>query len=255
MRRLDGLNAVVTGAAGGIGSLVAARLREAGAHVTGVDRLPCPACDEAIAADLSSQAGVADLSSALAGLEVDLLVNIAGMQYFGPLDRQDASSIWLGYAVNLIAPTALIRAVLPQMQRRRAGQIVNIGSVMGAINYPFFAAYSASKAGLKGLSEGLRRELAGHGIHVTHVAPRAVRTAFNNDDVNRFMALTRMTADEPAVVADRIVRAILLREKDVSIGLRERMFARLNALLPRLIDAGLSGQARKARGLFPSTTD
>lgn len=255
MRRLDGLSATVTGAAGGIGSLVAARLREAGAHVTGVDRVPCPACDDSIPADLSSQAGVAELSGALAARRVDLLVNIAGMQYFGPLERQDAASIWLGYAVNLIAPTALIRAVLPQMQRRRDGQIVNIGSVMGSINYPFFSAYSGSKAGLKGLSEGLRREVGGLGVHVTYVAPRAVRTAFNDDQVNRFMALARMKADEPAIVADRILRAILRREKDVSIGLRERMFSRLNAILPRLIDAGLSLQTRKARGLFTSTVD
>ncbi|MDI1295006.1 MAG: SDR family NAD(P)-dependent oxidoreductase [bacterium] len=252
MRRLDGQTVVLTGAAGGIGSLVAARLRESGATIVGVDRVDCPACSETIMADLSNEPGLAALSTVLAGRHIDILVNIAGVQYFGPMARQAAASIWLNYVVNLIAPATLIRAVLPQMQARRAGQIVNIGSVMGSINYPFFAAYSSSKAGLKGLSEGLRRELHGMGIAVTHIAPRAVRTAFNNSDVHRFMDLTGMVADEPVVVADRIVAAIIGRERDVAIGFRERMFMRINALLPRVIDAGLSAQTVKARGLFPS---
>ena len=252
MRRLDGQQVVLTGAAGGIGSLVAARLRDCGAWVVGVDRVACTTCDESIIADLSSESGLADLSLDLAARRVDILVNIAGVQYFGPMERQAPASIWLGYVVNLIAPATLIRAILPQMQARKTGQIVNIGSVMGAINYPFFAAYSSSKAGLQGLSEGLRRELHGLGIAITHIAPRAVRTAFNNSDVNRFMDLTGMAADDPAVVADRIVAAIVGRERDVVIGFRERLFMAINALLPRAIDAGLSAQTIKARSLFPA---
>lgn len=251
MRRLDGQQVVLTGAAGGIGSLVAKRLRESGACVLGVDRVDCPTCDETILADLSSEEGLSALSATLAGRHVDILVNVAGVQYCGPMAHQAASSVWMGYVVNLIAPAVLIRAVLPQMQARGAGQIVNIGSVLGSINYPFFASYSSSKAGLKGLSEGLRRELHGLGIAITHIAPRAVRTAFNTGDVNRFMELTGMTADDPAVVADRIVKAITGRERDVVIGFRERLFMRLNAILPRAIDAGLSGQTAKARALFP----
>tara|TARA_R110000868_G_scaffold25761_6_gene100128 strand:- start:2956 stop:3714 length:759 start_codon:yes stop_codon:yes gene_type:complete len=251
MRRLDRQQVVLTGAAGGIGSLVAVRLRDSGASVVGVDRVDCPACDETILADLSTENGLAELSATLLGRHVDILINIAGVQYFGPMAHQAASSIWLGYVVNLIAPATLIRAVLPQMQARGAGQIINIGSVLGSINYPFFASYSSSKAGLKGLSEGLRRELHGLGISITHIAPRAVRTAFNNSDVNRFMELTGMTADDPAVVADRIVKAISGRERDVVIGFRERLFMRLNAILPRAVDAGLSAQTVKARALFP----
>lgn len=250
MSRLEGRKLVVTGAAGGIGSLVCALFRAEGAHVTGVDRVPCEGCDESIVADLSTPQGLEELSMQLAGRRVDILANIAGIQYFGPAERQSAQSIWLGYAVNLIAPVTLIRAVLPQMQARGDGQIVNVGSVLGAINYPYFAAYSSSKAGLKGFSEGLRRELSGMGIAVTYIAPRAVRTAFNNAEVNRFMAMTGMTADDPQHVARQIVEAVIARRCELSIGFRERIFTRLNALFPRLIDAGLSGQAVKARSLF-----
>ena len=182
-----------------------------------------------------------------------MLVNIVGFQYFGPMERQAADNIWLGYAINIIAPATLIAAVLPQMQVRNSGHIVNLGSVMGAINFPYFAAYSSSKAGLKGLSEALRREVHGRGIAVTYIAPRAVRTAFNTADVNRFMAMTGMAADSPEHVADRIVKAIAGRKKDVVIGGKESLFARLNALFPRVVDAGLADQTAKASTMFLPT--
>ena len=133
---------------------------------------------------------------------------------------------------------------------RGDGQVVNIGSMLGAVKYPFFASYSSAKAGLQGLSEGLRREIGGGGIAVTYIAPRAARTAFNSPAVMRFMELTKMKTDEPEFVADRIVAAILERRKEVFIGFQERLFMRLNALVPRLIDMGISPQAAKARHLF-----
>ena len=253
MKQLDGKSIFVTGAAGGIGTLVCQRLRAAGAHVTGIDRISCPAADVTIVTDLSDQAALSQLGAHLAGQRVDMLVNIAGFQYFGPMERQAADNIWLGYAINIIAPATLIAAVLPQMQARNSGHIVNLGSVMGAINFPYFAAYSSSKAGLKGLSEALRREMHGRGIAVTYIAPRAVRTAFNTADVNRFMAMTGMAADSPEHVADRIVKAILARKKDVVIGGKESLFARLNALFPRVVDAGLAGQTAKASTMFLPT--
>lgn len=250
MRRLDGCRAVVTGAAGGVGSLVATRLRAAGAHVTGIDRIACDACDASIVTDLADAERLATLARTLADAPVDLLVNIAGLQYFGLAEDQDPAHVRTEYAVNLIAPAVLIAAVLPQMKARKAGQIVNIGSVLGSINYPYFATYSSSKAGLKGLTEGLRREVNGLGIHVGYIAPRAMNTGFNSADVNRFLALAGMTADDPAAVADRIVRAILDRRRQVEIGWREALLIRVNALFPRLIDAGLASQTVRARALF-----
>ncbi|WP_448661186.1 SDR family NAD(P)-dependent oxidoreductase [Sphingomonas sp. CJ20] len=250
MSRLEGRTVVMTGAGGGIGSLVARRLRGEGARVIGVDRSPGTDCDETLACDLSDPVALAALAGTLAARPVDILVNVAGAQYFGEADAQGLDSIRLCYAVNLIAPAALTRAVLPGMLARGRGQIVNIGSAMGAIPYPYFATYSSSKAGLKALSEALRREVGGRGIAVTHVAPRAVKTAFNNAAVNRFLERVKMRADDPGDVADVIVRAILARRNDVAIGAAERFYARLNALAPRLIDRGLAGQAAKARTLF-----
>ncbi|MCK8455139.1 MULTISPECIES: SDR family NAD(P)-dependent oxidoreductase [Sphingomonas] len=250
MSPLEGRRIVLTGAAGGIGGLLAARLRLCGAHVTGVDRVPSDACDDHIVANLADPEALADLATHLGDRHIDILANVAGLQHFGPFERQGATGIALGYAVNLVAPAVLASAVVPQMVARGDGQIVNIGSVMGAVPYPYFTAYSSAKAGLKGLSQALRRELGGRGIAVTHVAPRAVRTGFNTATIERFMTLTKMTADDPATVVDRILRAIERRERDVSIGLPERVFTQLNAMVPRLVDRGLAGQVLTARGLF-----
>ncbi len=253
MSPLEGRRIVLTGAAGGIGGLLAARLRGCGAHVTGVDRVASPACDDHLVANLADPAALADLGAQLAGRHVDILANVAGLQYFGPFEQQGATGIALGYAVNLVAPAVLASAVVPRMIARGDGQIVNIGSVMGAVPYPYFTAYSSAKAGLTGLSQALRRELGGRGIAVTHVAPRAVRTGFNTATIERFMALTKMSADDPATVVDRIFRAIERRERDVSIGLPERVFSQLNALLPGVVDRGLAGQVLTARALFQDT--
>uniref|UniRef100_UPI0035C9DB68 SDR family NAD(P)-dependent oxidoreductase n=1 Tax=uncultured Sphingomonas sp. TaxID=158754 RepID=UPI0035C9DB68 len=250
MSRLDGRTVVLTGAAGGIGSLVAARMQALGASIVGVDRIPCPACDQHIVADLANAEDLAALAERLTVFPVDILVNVAGLQYFGPFEDQPAMALRTGYLVNLVAPATLISAVLPAMRARGAGQIVNIGSVMGTVNYPFFAAYSSAKAGLRGLSEALRREVQADAVAVTYIAPRAVRTAFNSAAVTTFMTMTGMRADDPESVADRIVAAIVARRKDVSIGVMETFFMRLNSLFPRLVDVGLAGQAAQARRLF-----
>lgn len=250
MSQLEGARVVLTGAAGGIGSLVTTRLRMAGAHVIGVDRVEAVASQECLACDLSNPEGLEALAITLASSQVDVLVNLAGLQYFGPLDDQGAARIALGYAVNLVAPAILTSAVLPQMIARKSGQIVNIGSVMGAVPYPYFTTYSSAKAGLKAFSQALRREVAGRGIAITYIAPRAVRTAFNTAAVERFLELSKMTADRPEHVADAIVAAIERRATDVSIGLPERVFTQLNAALPSLIDRGLAKQVMTARALF-----
>jgi short-subunit dehydrogenase len=250
VKRLDGATVVITGAAGAIGSRLAHSLRGRGTTVVGIDRQPCSACDRTIEADLSDPGSIERTAQALQSEPVDLLVNVAGAQYFGPADQQDPASIALTYTVNLVAPATLIAAVLPGMLARGEGQIANIGSVMGTIAYPYFATYSSSKAGLAGLSDALRRELGGRGITVTHIAPRAIATGFNSAAVNRFLELVKMHADAPDQVAQRIARAILDQRRSLSIGVAEGVFARINALAPSLIDRGLAGQVAKASTLF-----
>jgi len=248
--RLEGKIVALTGAAGGIGNLLCRELKREGASITGIDRVDCCEAHETVIADLSTQNGLAEVCDLLSTKRVDLLVNLAGMQYFGPFDRQEPRQIWNGYVVNLIAPAILTRSVLPQMKTRGSGQIVNIGSVLGAVNYPYFATYSSSKAGLRGFSEALRRELGKSPIAVTYIAPRAVRTAFNDATVNRFLEIAKMHPDEPEDVARRIANAIIARKKEVTLGIAEHFYTRLNGLCPRLVDTGLQGTVSKAQILF-----
>ncbi|KPL68464.1 short-chain dehydrogenase [Erythrobacter sp. SG61-1L] len=250
MKPLEGRVAFVTGAAGGIGAPVARLLRDAGAYVVGVDRADCPACDEIIVADLAQDDAVHSLALRLSEHTPDILVNIAGVMRFGLHESQPADALALCYRVNLLVPSVLCGAVAGPMRRRGSGQIVNVGSVLGSIPYPWFAAYSASKAGLAALSQSLRRELQDSGIAVTHINPRAVRTPFNNGDVTRFLQITGMKADEPGWVAQRIATAILSRRATLNIGAMERLYATLNAIAPGLVDSGLNSQIRRARAEF-----
>lgn len=250
MSRLDGKRVAITGAAGGLGAPVAKLLREAGARVTGIDRVECPACEDSIVTDLSDDAALEALAARLAADLPDILVNIAGVMRFGLHEDQPVEALALCYRVNLLVPAVLARAVAGPMRERGSGQIVNIGSVLGTIPYPWFAAYSSSKAGLSALSQALRRELAGSGVDVTHINPRAAKTPFNNAQVNRFLEITGMKADEPGWVAARIATAILDRRDTVNIGTMERVYGALNAIAPKLIDSGLAGQVRRARAEF-----
>lgn len=250
MRSLEGMKAIVTGAAGGIGAPVTRLLRAAGVHVVGVDRAVCDNSDRTLFCDLATDEDLQMLCDRLRIDPPDILVNIAGVMCFGPHEEQALARLDLCYRVNLVVPVALAQAVAGPMRARGSGQIVNIGSVLGAIPYPWFAAYSSSKAGLAAFSQALRRELQGSGVDVTHVNPRAVQTAFNNGGVERFLDIVGMKADDPEAVAGRIVAAIRQRRAQLSLGTAEAFYATLNAIVPALVDRGLRPQIAKARAEF-----
>jgi short-subunit dehydrogenase len=250
---LENKKIVLTGGSGGIGSRVARELVQRGGDVLVVDRVePQHLPVRFIWGDLGDPAGIDAVVHAVAVEKPDILINLAGVQYLGPVEGQDSGHVLINYLVNLVAPVRLTQAVLPYMRRRRSGHIVNIGSVLGSINYPYFVTYSSSKAGLRGFSEGLRREVRGDCIDVTYIAPRAVRTGLSTGLVERFAALTGMTLDEPQFAVGRIIDAIVRRRRNVVIGFPERVFVKINALAPFLIDSAIGKHAAKARRLFCS---
>jgi len=250
---LKGKRIVMTGGTGGIGRFLCQELVNAGAGLTLIsqrNRLPFSA--ELIQANLSDPDELAAACGAAAAVRPDILINLAGLQHFGTLESESLEHLQRAIAVNLLAPIALARAVVPHMRHRRSGHIVNVGSIMASIGCAHFASYSSAKAGLKGFSEALRRELATSGIAVTYIAPRAVGAGMTTPAVRRYARATGMTIDEPLQVARRIASAIAARRKDVYFGFSERLFVTLNALAPRLIDAGVAGKDRKAATLLPS---
>ena len=242
---------VLTGGSGGIGQRVAALLLARGASLATISRFgDGPAAAVHVVADLSSREGLTTAVNFIEAEQPDILVNLAGVQHFGPIEQQAFDDVQANYTVNLIAPVLLARAALPAMKRRGAGQIVNIGSILGSIGLAYFATYSSSKAGLRVFSEALRRELAGTGVAVTYIAPRAVRTGLITRKLRKYANLTGMAIDEPDGVASRIVDAITRRKRDVYFGGTERAFIKLNGALPRLVDFFQAGSDRKASQLF-----
>ena len=252
---LFGKRIILTGGSGGLGQLVAAELLREGADVTVMSRTWIAGGDNQVrhvAVDLSTPEGIAEASTVVAREEPDLLVNMAGVQYFGPAECQPFED----YARQLYDQSrgagGALPGGLPAMKRRNSGQIVNVGSILGSIPLAHFAAYSSAKAGLRAFSEALRRELADTDVSVTHISPRAVRTPISDAGNPEICAPDRMNIDHPDTVAAKILRAIKQREKDVYIGFPERIFSRLNAVLPRLVDAAVAGNDRKSKKLFPA---
>lgn len=252
---------VLTGASSGIGREVAQLLAARGARLLLVGRR-AEALQEVeksiratggiascVVADLTSgdgpQAVVAEANRTLGG--VDLLINNAGVSSFGAFADTDPAMIEMIYRTNIVAPALLTRALLPQMIAQGHGRIVNLGSIFGSLGFAWFAAYSSSKYALRGFSEALRRELHDTGVGVTYVAPRAVKTAINSAAVYRMAEAVKMKMDDPATVARWIVNVIEKDRQDAYYGLAESFFVKLNSLLPRIVDKGLSKQNRVMR--------
>ena len=185
---LDGQLAIVTGGAQGIGLAVAAKLVAEGARIALWD------LDEAALATAGGQLGAAasefalditDLAAveqALAATEremgpVSILVNSAGIAGSNAtLDEYDPEEWRRVVAINLFGTFHTNRVVVPGMKARNYGRIVNIASIAGKEGNPNASAYSASKAGVIGLTKSLGKELAGYDIAVNCVTPAAART-------------------------------------------------------------------------------
>ncbi|HSC15753.1 MAG TPA: SDR family oxidoreductase [Gammaproteobacteria bacterium] len=249
---------VLTGAAGGIGSATAARLAQAGAKLVltdleqePLDRLAAqlgPAnVLAAVAADVASDAGRAAVVSAARQYEANVLINLAGINPFGLFEEQTAREIARTISINAVAPLLLCHALLPILLERPGAHIVNVGSTFGSIGFPGFAAYSASKFAVRGFSEALRRELADTDVRVHYVAPRATRTALATDRVRALNAELGVGMDTPQTVAAAIVRALRDERREVLLGVPERLFAKLNALMPAVVDRSLRRQLAVVR--------
>ena len=256
---------VITGATGGIGSALAQQFAGQKCRLTLIARDPVRLASVA-GALRHKGAAVVEVAMPLgrdtdydalvrhvidANGPIDILVNNAAVNWFGHFASMPDTDIDALIDTNVAVPLHLSRAVLTGMQRRGGGTIVNIGSVFGSIGFAGFPVYSACKFALRGFSEGLRRELRGTGVKIVYVAPRYTRTAFNNGAVDIMARATRMAMDTPELVAGRIITAIRRQKSETFIGWPERFFAKLNAILPSVVDRGLIGTSRKVLSFAP----
>ena len=177
---------LVTGATGGIGGAIAEAFAAGGETViaTGRDRdrlaglserrRDAPGTIETVAGDLTDEAFAADLARTAA--PVDVLVNCVGWVRHVPFLESDPADWEKSWRLNVHSVLVLTRLVARDMAERKTGQIVNLGSVLGDRIYRYTLFYAATKHALRGISRGLRLELAEHGIKVTEIAPGLVET-------------------------------------------------------------------------------
>jgi len=190
---LKNRHAIVTGGARGIGYAVAERLLASGAHVAlwDMDASKLAGSVAALQAahpgqqvsgqtlDISDDASVQGEANALAARwgRIDILVNNAGITGGNGLTWELEPAVWRQVIeVNLIAPYLTCRAVVPHMLAGGWGRIVNIASVAGKEGNPNASHYSASKAGLIGLTKSLGKELAQKNVLVNAITPGAAKT-------------------------------------------------------------------------------
>jgi NAD(P)-dependent dehydrogenase (short-subunit alcohol dehydrogenase family) len=115
---------------------------------------------------------------------IDVLVNNAGVGYFGSFEESDIDEVRRMFEINVWGLTNMTRAVLPIMRRQRSGTIVNISSMGGLTGFPAVSFYNATKFGVEGLSEALSLEVAPIGIKVLLVEPGPFRTDWAGRSAN-----------------------------------------------------------------------
>src|SRR4051812_48006488 len=115
---------------------------------------------------------------------IDVLVNNAGIGYFGSVEESDEAEVKRMFEVNFWGLSAMTRAVLPGMRKRKSGHIVNISSIGGLTAFPALAYYHATKFAVEGFSESLAKEVAPLGIKITLVEPSGFRTDWAGRSAN-----------------------------------------------------------------------
>jgi 2-dehydro-3-deoxy-L-rhamnonate dehydrogenase (NAD+) len=206
MFSLAGRTAIVTGAAAGIGEAIAIRLANAGATVAVAD-LNLSGAQRVAAAlpngSFAIEANVADAASVARAVEqvlqrtsqIDILVNNAGIAGPAAFIWEQTDEDWQrNIAINLTGVFNFCRAVIPHMRSRSYGRIVNIASIAGKEGNPRMTPYSATKAGVIGLTKALGKEVATDGICVNAVSPAVVQTQI----------LDQLTPEQVAYMTDKI---------------------------------------------------
>lgn len=116
--------------------------------------------------------------------QIDVLVNNAGIGYFGAIEESEESEIRRMFEINFFGLANVTKAVLPHMRMRRTGHVINIASIGGLVGFPAVGFYNATKFAVDGYSEALAKETAHLGIKVTVIAPSGFRTDWAGRSAN-----------------------------------------------------------------------
>lgn len=264
---LQGQTLLLLGASGGIGSALAKQVAAQGANliITGRNLQPLqqlaiqlPTKTQCVQADLSESAGREQLLLALPD-KLDGVLFAAGCNDFALFAEQQPKTILRLFELNTLLPILLTHALLSRLSPQ--ARLIYVGSTLGAIGYPGYAAYGASKAALKHFVQALRREMADSRWQFCYIAPRATQTSMNSQAAVALNETLGSNTDQPDWVAAQILSQLLAkRMQDQNLGMPERLFVRLNAWFPALLDQALGKQLavikkfarRTSAGLTPS---
>lgn len=251
--RIEGRTVIVTGASSGIGRETAREFTRQRAHVVLASRSRDKL--DALAAELADYPGrrlvvPTDVTDRLAVEalvrrtveefdSVDVLVNNAGVGLIAPIAEGSADNMHHLFNVNFWGAIHCIQATVPYMRDQRRGHIVSVASVAAKIATPYLGAYSATKFALAAVSDALRSELAGTGIHVSTVYPGLTDTSFQENamrevDVPDPPAYLRSA--RPSAVARRIVQAVRWDLRDAYVTLEDFAAVATYPLAPALAD-------------------
>ncbi len=222
---LEGKVVAVTGSGGAIGGEVCRAFGESGSVVIALykDKNEHASLEREGSVDESRRIKVdvtseAEIKSAVRGIceehgTIDVLVNCAGVGYFGPIDKLTTAQWNEMVGVNLSGTFMMTRETVRVMKKRNGGVVINIASVAGMKGYPRCSAYGATKAGVIGLTRSLAEELIPCGIRVAVISPGSVDTSFQ-DNIPRIIPRAKMIKPEDVArtalfIADLPARAML----------------------------------------------
>jgi NAD(P)-dependent dehydrogenase (short-subunit alcohol dehydrogenase family) len=234
-RTVTGKTCLITGAASGIGRATAYETARRGGRLALTD-VAVEGLEETVAevrrrggevvfaepADISDHEAVVAMAERFAAAHgsADVVMNVAGISAWGTVENLEHRQWRAMVDVNLMGPIHVIETFVPPMiEARRGGHLVNVSSAAGLFGFPWHAAYSASKFGLRGVSEVLRFDLRRHGIGVSLCCPGGVDTGLvqtveiagvdrEAPNVRKMIARFRAHAQTPDHVARRIIEGI-----------------------------------------------
>jgi len=248
---------VITGASGGIGEAIASQLSELGSKLILVGRNVAKLNllnqengnkHKIVTADLARQTDREKLVAACAEQEtIDILINAAGISNFSNFAETTEESLSALVNINLISPMLLTQQLLPMLTKSSKSIILNVGSTFGGIGFPGFTNYCASKFGLRGFSEALKRELQDSNIKVLYIAPRATNTKINSPAVNLLNEDLGTKTDHPKTVASLVIKQLVNETDRVAIGWPEKLFLKINGVFPSLVDNAISKQLKQIK--------
>ena len=281
MKDLAGRKCLVTGAASGIGRATAITVAAKGGELflTDVNAQELEATGQRIRdaggsvayskpLDISDHASVVAMADEITAAHgsLDVLMNIAGISRWGSVENLSHEDWERLIAINLMGPIHVIETLVPPMiEAGRGGHLVNVSSAAGLFGLPWHAAYSASKFGLRGISEVLRFDLRRHGIGVSLVCPGGVDTPLvgtvqiagvdrDSPSIQKMVKRFQRHAQPPEHVADCIVRGVernrymVFTSNDIRVGYWfQRKFSPPYTLAMRLANKQMNAVARRSR--------